>query len=327
MRYVLLFFCPFFSSCERRELTYFEEAEINVEVDWSRSGLSESGYGATTMFYPVDGNTPMKVLMGNREQTTVRLREGNYRVLVFNRSQDDFGSISFYGNNFYNFRAEAKQVDTRMDMEMKVETRVIIDAPEELASDTLEYFEVTEDMLGNYKNKNENPGCKSSADPYVIRLMPGKLTKKVLVEIYVPDMNNLRSAVGLIGNVCEGVYPGTGQLSEEKVTQQFTFDKMEFAPGSPFDGTISGSCNVFGFDRNLPHLLTLETLLADGKTRTKETFEAEPEYILQENGEILIRIRLTAKKLPDVKPEGVPDSGFDVIVDEWGDPEESEIPL
>ena len=138
MRYVLLFLCLCLSSCERRELTYFEEAEINVEVDWSRSGLSESGYGATTMFYPVDGNTPMKVLMGNREQTTVRLHEGSYRVLVFNRSQDDFGSISFYGNNFYNFRAEAKQVDTRMDMETKVETRVIIDAPEELASDALD---------------------------------------------------------------------------------------------------------------------------------------------------------------------------------------------
>ena len=43
MRYVLLFLCLCLSSCERRELTYFEEAEINVEVDWSRSGLSESG--------------------------------------------------------------------------------------------------------------------------------------------------------------------------------------------------------------------------------------------------------------------------------------------
>lgn len=323
------------TACERRELTYFEEAEINVEVDWSRSGLSENGYGATAMFYPADGSSPMKVLMGDREYTTVRLREGLYRVLVFNRSHDDFGSISFYGNNFYNFRAEAKQVDTRVDTETKVETRVIVDAPEELASDALEEFEVTEAMLGNYKNKN--PGCKSSPDSrdaeetdpdrYVIHFIPEKLTRRVLVEIRIPGLNNLRSAVGLIGNVSEGVYPATDQPSEETVTQQFTFDKMEFDEGSPFDGTISGSCNVFGFDRSLPHQLTLETLLADGKTRTEETFDTEPEYILQENGDILIRIRLTAKKLPDVKPEGVPDSGFDVIVDEWGDPEESEIPL
>ena len=325
------------AACERRELTYFEEAEINVEVDWSRSGLSESGYGATAMFYPADGGSPMKLLMGNREYTTVRLREGLYRVLVFNRSHDDFSTIAFNGNNFYNFMAQAKQVDTRVYMETKVETRVIVDAPEELASDALEEFEVTETMLGNYKNKNANPGCKSSADSrdaeetdpnrYVIRFLPAKLTRKVLVEIRVPGMNNLRSAVGLIENVSEGVYPATGQPSAERVTQQFTFDKIEFDPGSPFDGTISGSCNVFGFDRSLPHRLTLETLLADGKTRTEETFDTTPEYILQENGDILIRIRLTARKLPDVKPEGVPDSGFDVIVDEWGNPIESELPL
>lgn len=325
------------ASCERRPLTYFEEAEIAIEADWSQSGLSESGYGATAMFYPVGGGSPMRVLMGNREYTTVRLREGRYQVLIFNRSHDDFSSISFYGNNFYDFHAKANKIDTRVDVDTKVETRVVVEAPEELASDALEEFEVTEDMLGNYKNKNENndPACKSSAqgatatDPnrYVIRFLPRKLTKKVEVEIYVPGMNNLRSAIGLIENVCEHTYLANGQPSKEKVTQQFTFDKMEFEPGSPFNGTISGGCNVLGFDRTLPHRLTLETLLADGKTRTKETFDTEPEYILQEDGSILIRIRVTATKLPDVKPEGVPDSGFDVVVDEWGDPEESELPL
>ena len=90
---------------------------------------------------------------------------------------------------------------------------------------------------------------------------------------------------------------------------------------------ISGSFDVFGFDRKLAHRLTIQTLLVDGKTRTEETFDTDPEYILQEDGSVLIRIRLTAKKLPDVKPEGVPDSGFDVDVDEWGDPEEVELPL
>lgn len=322
------------SSCERRPLTYFEEAEITVEADWSQSGLEESGYGATAMFYPVDGGNPMRVLMGNREYTTVRLREGRYQVLIFNRSHDDFSSISFYGNNFYDFHAKANKIDTRVDLDTKVETRVVVEAPEELASDALEEFEVTEEMLGNYKDKKEDnsPATQSAADTtttnrYVIHFLPRKLTKRVEVEIYVPGMNNLRSAIGLIENVCEHTYLANGQPSKEKVTQQFTFDKMEFEPGSPFNGTISGGCNVLGFDRTLPHRLTLETLLADGKTRTKETFDTEPEYILQENGSILIRIRLTATKLPDVKPEGVPDSGFDVVVDEWGDPEESELPI
>lgn len=323
-------------SCERRELTYFLESEITVEADWSRSGLNEEGYGATLMIYPMDGSPAMKVPMGDRERTTVRLTEGRYRMLIFNRSHEDFGGIYFYGNNYYDFRAQARQVETRTDPETKVTTRVVVDTPEELASDGLEEFEVTEAMLGNYSNGSKYSGNKSKADTraeetnpdrYTVRFLPEKLTKKVQVEIYVPGLNNLRSGVGLIENICESSYLATGKTSEEKVTQQFTFDRMEFDPGSPFDGTISGSCNVFGFDRNLPHRLTLETLLTDGKTKTEETFDTQPEYIRLEDGTLLIRIRLTAKRLPEVKPEGVPDSGFDVTVDEWGDPEEKELPV
>lgn len=323
-------------SCERRELTYFLESEITVEADWSRAGLNEEGYGATLMIYPADGRPAIKMPMGNREYTTVRLTEGRYRMLIFNRSHEDFGSIYFYGNNYYDFRAQARKVETRTDPATKVTTRVVVDTPEELASDALEEFEVTEAMLGNYSNSTKYSGSKSKAntraeetdpDRYTVRFQPGKLTKRVQVEIFVPGLNNLRSAVGLIENICECSYLATGGTSEEKVTQQFTFDKMEFADGSPFDGTISGSCNVFGFNRDLPHRLTLETLLADGKTRTEETFDTQPEYIRLEDGTLLIRIRLTAKKLPEVKPEGVPDSGFDVTVDEWGDPEESELPI
>ncbi|KKB45879.1 hypothetical protein HMPREF1212_05035 [Parabacteroides sp. HGS0025] len=302
-------------SCERRELTYFLESEITVEADWSHSGLSETGYGATALFYPAEGGAPLKALMGNRERTTVRLPEGRYRVLIFNRSYDDFSYVGFAGDSFYNFRALAK----------KVEARVVVDTPEEVAAAAVEEFEVTEDMLGNY-DKNRS-GSDPDSSRYTIRFEPAKVTKQIKVEIRVPGLNNLRSAVGRIENICESVCLSTGKGSEEKVTQQFVFDKMEFDPGSPFDGMISGSFNVFGFDRKLAHRLTIQTLLVDGKTRTEETFDTDPEYILQEDGSVLIRIRLTAKKLPDVKPEGVPDSGFDVDVDEWGDPEEVELPL
>ena len=39
--YFTLFICALvtFSGCDRRELTYYESAEITLTVDWSQSGL------------------------------------------------------------------------------------------------------------------------------------------------------------------------------------------------------------------------------------------------------------------------------------------------
>lgn len=49
------------ASCERRELTFYTEAEITVTADWSRADQQEeSQYGATLIFYPQDGGTDRK---------------------------------------------------------------------------------------------------------------------------------------------------------------------------------------------------------------------------------------------------------------------------
>ena len=104
------------SSCDRRELTYYLESEVTVLVDWSQSRLpqEEASYGATVMFYPEDGGEPKTVLMGSREGEKVYLPEGRYRVLVFNRSFNDFGGVAFRGCDALDtHEAYAKQVETR----------------------------------------------------------------------------------------------------------------------------------------------------------------------------------------------------------------------
>ena len=65
--YFLCLLCclSFFSGCDRRELTYYLESEIELYVDWSHSGLDreEEDYGATAIFYPQDGSEPKVILM------------------------------------------------------------------------------------------------------------------------------------------------------------------------------------------------------------------------------------------------------------------------
>lgn len=77
-----------FLACERRELTYYEVAEISLSADWSLSGLDskEADFGATALFYPQTGGEPKVFLLGDRSGDKIRLPEGIYHVLLFNRS-------------------------------------------------------------------------------------------------------------------------------------------------------------------------------------------------------------------------------------------------
>ena len=103
-------------ACSHREQVYSLETEIMISADWSRSGLNEKeqDYGATTVFYPTDGSSPIMVLMGDRTYKTVYLKEGRYDVVLFNRSFDDFGNLGFRGEDAYRtLEAHATNVVTK----------------------------------------------------------------------------------------------------------------------------------------------------------------------------------------------------------------------
>ena len=111
------------------------------------------------------------------------------------------------------------------------------------------------------------------------------------------------------------------------MTQQFTMDDITYDEGSPFNGTLSGIFNAFGFDSEQSHTLTLKILLVDNKTVVEQTFNVFARNETDEDGTLTFYIEIVTDRLPDVKPEGDPDSGFDATVDEWGDPIDSEVPM
>ncbi|MCS2954816.1 DUF5119 domain-containing protein [Bacteroides thetaiotaomicron] len=164
---VLLFVCLCLCSCDRRDLTYSDEAEITITADWSKTGLSklEGQYGATAVFYPIGGGSPVTVLMGDRNRKTVRMKEGRYNVVVFNRSFDDFSGIAFRGTDAHHTleayvrNAQAKGTDNG---------KVATDSPDELAAGYVEEFEVTPGMLGNYEPSATRGTEKSVPLPYLL---------------------------------------------------------------------------------------------------------------------------------------------------------------
>lgn len=77
--WILLCLLLFLAGCERRELTYYDAAEITLTADWSQSGMDnkdEAARGATAIFYPTNGGEPKIFLMGDYSREAIRLPEG-----------------------------------------------------------------------------------------------------------------------------------------------------------------------------------------------------------------------------------------------------------
>lgn len=310
-------------ACERRELTYFSESEISVAVDWARAGLeAEKDYGATLIVYPQEGTKPYIVLMGEREGTTVRLPSGRYDAVIFNRSFDDFGALAFRNwQTRETFEAYARKVETRS------QTRVIVSSPERLAG-TRTSFVVTEDMLGNYApTRSDNPGC--SQEKCLIRLMPLPLTCEVKVILKVKGLNNVRAAKCILQGVPLSIYMYSGQPGNDTGGQEFSAGDPVFAPGTLSDGTLTGTINTFGLQKDVLYELKIKALLVDGKTVIEQTMtNVVPKEETDEQGNPVFLLEVNVPNpFPDVKPEGSTDSGFDAEVDDWDKEENVDIEI
>lgn len=309
----------FTASCDRREITYYMESEIEVHADWSQSELdeSEAGHGATAVFYPQSGGEPKVVLMGNREYTRVRLPAGRYDVVIFNRSFDNFAAIGFRGTEHHHtLEAFASRTETRAEE--------ITDSPEALAADFIGDFEVTEEMLGNYSEVKKNR--ITGTDEYTLRFTPSKLVEEMKVTVHIKGLNNVRSAVATIDGIAASVFLATGETSMQTVTQRFELGNPQYYPGSPFDGIMTATFNSFAFNAHKLHDVHIEAQLVDGKT----VFEQDVTGVAirqdtDDAGKMMLTLEVETEKLPDVKPEEGADSGFDADVEDWGEEQEGEM--
>lgn len=326
--YILCLIAILLAACERRELTYSREAEITLSADWSQSGLSEKEheYGATAIFYPTGSNAPIVALMGDRTRKAIRLKEGHYDVVLFNRSFDDFGNLGFRGKeNYRTLEAHARNIETKNEPSSE---GVITESPDELAVDCIEGFEVTSDMLGNYSSAITKQGNRNSAgdeNRCHLCFVPKKLTQKITVKIRIKGMNNIRSATCKLDGIAESVFLVSGQASEKTVTQELRLGNPAYDSGSATEGTLSTTISVFGFDTEISHNLHLKAELVDGKTTFEESFNDLMISQMEEgDGTVSIFIDMACENtVPNVKTEG--SSGFDANVDEWGDEVNSDI--
>lgn len=312
------------ASCERRELTYYSEAEITVTADWSSAGLEEEqDYGSTLIIYPRDGGKSRMILMGEREHTTVRLPKGIYDAVIFNRSFDDFSTLAFRGQDaLETLEAYAKETATR------AKGRILVKSPDKLASATLPGFEVTEDMLGNYApTVSRTDNCPASSCR--MNFTPLPLTSEIQVKLDVKGLHNVKAAQCILHDIPLSVFLYNGSHGIQKGKQEFSVGNPVFEEGSFSKGTLEGTINTFGRGLLSSPNITLKALLIDGKTISEqELTNVKVTEKSDDTGNTTLYIEAsTPKPFPDVEPEDGNNSGFGADVEEWGDEIVTEIPI
>lgn len=318
----------FLSACERRELTYYMESEITLTADWSKANLNyESAYGATVIFYPQDGRAPQVVLMGDRTQTTVRLGKGHYDIVLFNRSFNDFSSVAFRGQDkFETLEAYTRKVDTRSGADL------IVSSPEKLATAVIRDFEVTEGMLGNYApaatRKNAGSATCATGD-CTLHFNPVPLTREIQATLTVKGLHNVYEAQCTLSNIYLSVFLADKRPGNILGKQEFTVENPVFNEGSQTEGTLTGTLNVFGIDTEETHEIKFKALLTDKQTVVEQELTGVTIKEGDVSGSDVLNLFIEASApevLPDVKPSGSTDSGFDADVDDWGKEENTELP-
>lgn len=317
---VLLCLC----GCDRRDLTYVEDyttAEITVRADWSLANLDyEKDYGSTVIFYPQDGRGHKLTLMGDRTVETVRLEPGLYDAVLFNRSLTDFGGVAFRGHeSLETFEAYATKTETRGG---EPPHEVITASPERIAVAVVHDFEVTEDMIGNYGRASSGRDVSC-----LLELTPQEVTRSLQVKVNMQGVKNVRSAKCAIVGVPSSLFLHNGTSGGTSVTQEFSLGSAVLYPGSGKNGYMESTVNVFGFDAGREHEIRIEALLVDGTTVVSQTLTGIT-VTEKDNGNGVIGLYIEAvapEVMPDVKPEGSEESGFDVDVSDWDKEEHEDI--
>ena len=290
---------------------------VRINVDWHLFD-KEVPTGMTVMVFPWSGGAPHTVLTNEITHADFSLEPGKYRVLVFNQSTTEFGTLDFLGMDSYETaRAVVQHATSRWYS--RGDDELIGVEPEWLASDKLDEFEVSDDFSE-------------------VTLTPKNVLSQIQVSVKVPGIKNLRYVRGSLTGISEGFLLGQGKPLLSKVTYLLESWTKSIDENDATLGTLKASVKCFG----LPEIahpdaennkLSLSALLIDNKTQVDHQFAVGDKFKKDENSSELgytVSLHVDVQMpqpLPEVKPSEGSSGGFDVTIQDWGKPEDIDIEL
>ena len=290
---------------------------VRINVDWHLFD-KEVPTGMTVMVFPWSGGAPQTVLTNEITHADFFLEPGKYRVLVFNQSTTEFGTLDFLGMDSYETaRAVVQHATSRWYS--RGDNELIGVEPEWLASDKLDEFEVSEDFSE-------------------VTLTPRNVLSHIQVSVKIPSIGYLRSARGSLTGISEGFLLGQGKPLLSKVTYLLETWTKSVDENDATLGTLKTSVKCFGLPETA-HLdaennkLSLSALLIDNKTQIDHQFAVGDKFQKDDNSSELgytVTLHVDVKvpePLPEVKPSEGSSGGFDVTIQDWGKPEDIDMEL
>lgn len=347
-------------SCQRVELTYDDAMEydlVQIEMDWSYSGISPQG--ATVVFYPKNGNTPIKVLMTSNYQQ-VKLKRGTYSIIAINNSFNDFDNIVFRNTSRYEtIEAYAKPI--ARPAKLKTDNGLFTNEMDPLAIAKLDNFEVTQDMVNASMARIQSTKSGSTSTSLTtLTVRPRLCIIPISVHVKTTGIQNIKYAQGVLTGMSEGILLSSNKLTANPISHFFDFDIIP-SVSDYSKGELVTNITTFGFPQEImqsvdePTILINRTLttndnpvvstwksqtktlyydkklkleiyapLVDNVTTFDEIFDVNAE-IVQTTSKISIVVDLSMVTIPNVTPEGGGNSGFNPDVSDWG--ETNKIPI
>lgn len=312
---ILLTSCIYddYSGCPQKS----DRKMVRVNVDWHLFD-KEVPTGMTVMVFPWSGGAPNTVLTNEITHADFSLEPGKYRVLVFNQSTTEFGTLDFLGMDSYE-TARAVVQHTTSRWYSRGDDELIGVEPEWLASDKLDEFEVSDDFSE-------------------VTLTPKNVLLQIQVSVKVPGIKNLRYVRGSLTGISEGFLLGQGKPLLSKVTYLLESWTKSVGENEATLGTLRASVKCFGLPETASpdaesNQLSLSALLIDNKTQVDHQFAVGDKFKKDENSSELgytVSLHVDVQMpqpLPEVKPSDGSSGGFDITIQDWGKPEDIDIEL
>lgn len=255
-------------SCERRPLEVQnpegQYCDILLLTDWRL--LDDTPTGLTAMFFPEDGGTPTIVMSNNTVGNVIRLNKGRYKMLVFNQSIYEFGSMAFSDiEKFETIKARLVSLSDVVTQETVSDYNwikqavhgnpdslmLVVRNPEAFNADRMVY-EVTDEMCKRQWDMEygdaANPWGDVAKRHYIdtIHSTPPPVAPTMHITINVKGIDNAYSVRAYISNMARSDLFGPHRNTEEEAIHVISNWKIQVNPDDPTRGKVTTSFHTFG---------------------------------------------------------------------------------
>lgn len=342
------------TSCDRYEveLYYSGKADVSVDIDWmSRFGERPSGM---TIILAKDGDAiTFTDITHNVDHYDLQLEPGEYKMIIFNRTFGEFGSMRFLRTKSFNdILAQAERLQrTPENWDVNAD---YMQEPEAIGC-AVDTFTVLPEMTdGKFHFVYWKDKIDGNYESLKLREVVEPMVTELYVRVKVIGFRYMASVVGNISGMADGFLLSQAWRRSEAKYHFLDSWKIKAAPEESSEdksvGYITTKISTFGLphgrelpSQRLPAYNSLSlcfTLIDDTKHvfrynvgdkiyyREKEVTEFNKHDVTLE-----LELDITAPfysddevpNLPYAQPSGT--GAFDAEVEPWGDDENVDVPM